>query len=106
MDSDTTQGILESPACRTVRTELFADYARKKATLKNSYTVRSGTHHSLSGVRVSTILVRPGSGRNFAGIESHVRRPITTLLAFWGSAVAIVTSLKYCISCSNSWQKV
>eukprot|EP01043_Picozoa_sp_COSAG02_P000719 COSAG02_NODE_13_length_57813_cov_14.298276_53_plen_157_part_01 len=44
------------------------------------------------------MFVRPLSGRNFAGIESHVRLPITTALCFSGSVVAIVTSRKYAMS--------
>ena len=44
------------------------------------------------------MFVRPLSGRNFGGIESHVRLPMTTALCFAGSVVAIVTSRKYAMS--------
>ena len=40
-------------------------------------------------------LRRPASGRNFGGIPSHVRRPITAAFRLLGSSVAVVDRLKY-----------
>lgn len=44
------------------------------------------------------ILVRPGSGRNLEGMDSHVFRPIMTAFVVPGFGVLDVTRLKCAIS--------
>ena len=46
-------------------------------------------------------MVRPGKGRNFGGMESHVFRPIMTALTVSGVGGVVVTRAKYCKSPVN-----
>lgn len=51
--------------------------------------------------RLSTTFTLPGSGLNFGGMDSQVLRPITTAFCLDGSAVLVVSSLKYAMSPGN-----
>lgn len=48
-----------------------------------------------SAERLRMMFKRPGRGRNLAGMDSQVRRPMMTAFCFEGSVVLQVSSLKY-----------
>ena len=48
--------------------------------------------------RLRTTLIRPGSGRNFGGMDSHVLRPMITAFVNPGDGGVHVTSLKCLMS--------